>query len=501
MSFTLGSLLLFVGLVSLAVTVLILIFSKRSIKNILMSYLQNFVGVLFLVSGAVKAVDPLGTAYKMEQYFAEFESTFAGTWLDFMSGLFPKLAEVSIGFSVFMVVFELVLAFMLITGTRLKFTAYAFSILVVFFTVLTGFTYLTGYVPSGVNFFEFGAWDVYKESNMKVTDCGCFGDFIKLQPKVSFLKDVFLLIPGVLFILGTKQMHQLGTKRLRSLISFGSIPILLIYCFSNYVWDIPHVDFRPFKIGADVRTTKEAEMEAQASVQVTGYFLSKRDEGGKVVETAELSMEEYLKAYMNYPKEEGWTTEQITSKPSIIATKISDFELQDMDGNDGTDAILYREGYSLMLVAYKLDYDSESTTTIVNDSIFVMDTVQVTKDSVQINKVFEDIVQREEVNTTYSFPEKYMMDYKETATPFITAAQAAGIHCYEVVGLTETGMIEAFKKEAGIEMPFYMADDILLKTIVRSNPGFVLWKDGTIVHKWHINKLPSFEEVQSQFIK
>ena len=67
-------------------------------------------------------------------------------------------------------------------------------LLVAFFTVLTGFTYLTGFVPDGSNFFDFGSWvGVHNENNMKVKDCGCFGDFIKLKPKTSFLKDVFLL--------------------------------------------------------------------------------------------------------------------------------------------------------------------------------------------------------------------------------------------------------------------------------------------------------------------
>ena len=501
MSFTLGQLLFWVGVISVATTVAMLVFAKDRIKNLTISFLQNYVGILFLVSGAVKAVDPLGTAYKMEQYFAEFEATFEGTWLNFLSGIFPKLAEVSIGFSVVMIIFELVLALMLILGTRKKLTSYAFLILVVFFTALTGFTYLTAYVPSGVNFFEFSAWVPYKETNMRVTDCGCFGDFIKLKPFTSFLKDVFLLIPGVLFIFARKQMHEISSEKVRDIISFGSIPVLLIYCFSNYVWDIPHKDFRPFAIGKDVRTTKELEMEAQANVQVLGYILSKKDEAGKTLETAEMSMDQYLADYKNYPKADGWSAEQITSKPSIEATKISDFEVQDIDGNDATDQILYDEGYAIMLVAHKLKYEQEQLPVVLTDTITRLDTIQVNPDSMYIQESIVEVVEKDGLETSYTWSADVLEKYKSTAVPFIQAAQSAGISCYEVVGLTDAKMLEAFQEELGISMPFYMADDILLKTIVRSNPGFVLWKDGKIVHKWHIKKLPDFESVKNTYMQ
>jgi uncharacterized membrane protein YphA (DoxX/SURF4 family) len=195
--------------ISVAVTALVLTllaaFSGRKIENYIVSYFQFFTGALFLFSGWVKAVDPLGTAYKMEQYFAEFESTFEGTWMSFLAPMFPALSEYAIAFSVFMVVFEIVLAVMLLVGFWRRITAWAFFLLVVFFTFLTGFTYLTGYVPEGVNFFEFGKWGPYVSTNMKVTDCGCFGDFLKLEPKVSFLKDIVLLVPSLLFLFQWKK--------------------------------------------------------------------------------------------------------------------------------------------------------------------------------------------------------------------------------------------------------------------------------------------------------
>jgi hypothetical protein len=296
-------------------------------------------------------------------------------------------------------------------------------------------------------------------------------------------------------------MHEISSAKVRDIVSFGSIPVLLIYCFSNYVWDIPHKDFRPFAIGKDVRTTKELEMEAQANVQVLGYILSKKDEDGNTIETAEMSMEQYLADYKNYPKADGWSAEQITSKPSIEATKISDFEVQDLDGNDETDQILYDEEYAIMLVAHKLKYEQEQVPVVLTDTITRLDTIQVNPDSMYIQESIVEVVEKDGVETSYTWSADVLEKYKSTAVPFIQAAQAAGISCYEVVGLTDAKMLEAFQEELGISMPFYMADDILLKTIVRSNPGFVLWKDGKIVHKWHIKKLPDFESVKNTYMQ
>jgi len=152
---TLSTLIIGVG-VAAAILTAITEFVFKARKNWLVSYLQNYAGALFIFSGWVKAIDPLGTAYKMEQYFAEFESTFSETLFSFMAPLFPWLSGFAIYFSVFMIVFEIVLGVMLIIGSRPKFTAWAFMLLVGFFTFLTGFTYLTGYVPEGVNFFSFG---------------------------------------------------------------------------------------------------------------------------------------------------------------------------------------------------------------------------------------------------------------------------------------------------------------------------------------------------------
>ncbi|MEM0993138.1 MAG: DoxX family protein, partial [Bacteroidota bacterium] len=351
---TLTKLTIGVAIAALILTVIVAL-SKQREKNLLISYLQNFCGALFVFSGFVKAMDALGTAYKMEQYFAEFESTFSNTWFSFLAPLFPLLSEYAITFSVVVIVFEIVLGIMLLIGAARKFTSWAFFLLVAFFTFLTGFTYLTGYVPGeeivlakdaegtvqkifvsdfaeqeGLvaqdtitpHFFNFNSWSEYKESNMKVTDCGCFGDFLKLKPKTSFFKDIFLLIPAILFLFFSNQMHQFFKPAGRALILGLSTIGLTVYSLSNYVWDLPHTDFRPFKKGVNVAEQKAYEAEATA-VKVIGYTLTNKKTGEQV----ELMMEEYLKQYKNYSKEE-WDYEQLRSTPAIEPTKISDFAIE-----------------------------------------------------------------------------------------------------------------------------------------------------------------------------
>ncbi|MBL0099794.1 MAG: hypothetical protein IPP49_06830 [Saprospiraceae bacterium] len=126
------------------------------------------------------------------------------------------------------------------------------------------------------NFFGFGSWGEYKATNMRVTDCGCFGDFIKLDPKISFYKDLFLLVPSIYFLFKYKEMHQLFTPKNRVLTLTLSTAFLLLYCVYNFYWDEPHVDFRPFRNGANIAVLKKAEIEAANNVKVTAMVMKNK---------------------------------------------------------------------------------------------------------------------------------------------------------------------------------------------------------------------------------
>lgn len=449
---TLTTLLLYITLAALGITgITYFVFKKKD--NLLLSLLQNFTGALFLFSGYVKAVDPLGTAYKMEQYFAEFQSTFADTSLSFIAPLFPMMSEWSVGFSVFMIVLEIVLGLALILGAWPKLTSWLFFLIVVFFTILTGFTYTTGYVPSGINYFAFGEWGPYMDTNMKVTDCGCFGDFLKLEPFQSFLKDIALLLPAFIFLFASKKMHQLFSEKSRNITLAVLAAGTLLYCFSNYAWDIPGQDFRPFKVGTDVANVKQAEMDAAANVTTLAYVLTNKQTG----EVQEIETNAFLKVMGDYPQSD-WEYDTKVSKPAIEPTKISDFELSNSEGYDPIPELLEDDAYTFLIVAYKLKGDKGA------------------------------------------WDEGYVAKWKESIQPVVGKALAGGHKVAAMTKFNDDATINDFKQQIGADYPFWRGDDIMLKTIIRSNPGVVLMKNGVILEKWHYSKLPAFEEISAELM-
>lgn len=493
----LTTLLTYIGIGAVIFTLLVVFFWKRE-KSLVITFLQSFCGLLFLFSGWVKAVDPLGTAYKMEQYFHEFEYTFEPSIFSFLTPLFPFLGKMSIGISVAMIVFEIVLGMMLLIGYKPKFTAWAFLLLVIFFTKLTGFTYLTGYVPSGGNFFDFSSWGEYTKSNMKVTDCGCFGDFLKLEPKVSFFKDVFLLIPAIIFVFSYRKFHDLFSSGSRTILVGLTLIGTFILCLSNYAWDLPSKDFRPFKNGVDI---KEQKLKEQAAMSLFGkrpYTVTNKATG----ESFEMSYTDYTQKWKDYPKEEyDFTREEVTVS-NDPQTKISEFFVYGEDEEEITDQILSNPDYTLMIVSYKLEGKGSRATKIVKDTIYQQDSIPTSdKDKfIIVNKPVR-VEDKEVQYTAYVWDKDFMGKYQEKIKPLIQTAKQKGIESYIITGGADSEMANQFKNELGINIPIYSADDLLLKTIVRSNPGVVLMKNGKIIHKWHINKLPAFDEMAKKYME
>lgn len=191
----------------------------------LFNSLSLLLGIVLLFSGFIKAIDPIGMQYKIEEYF--------GTFGTFGELIFP----LALPFSVFLILVEILLGWMLVCRVFLKKTFIWATILFVFFGFLT----------------------FYSAYTQSITDCGCFGDFIKLEPWTSFFKDlVFLFVTLLLWFIYSK----IGSTKflsLRSFMIFQSIGILLI-CYTLIF--IPIIDFRPYKVGVSISKATEIPPDA-----------------------------------------------------------------------------------------------------------------------------------------------------------------------------------------------------------------------------------------------
>ncbi|MGB2849693.1 MAG: DoxX family protein [Saprospiraceae bacterium] len=456
-----------------------------------LSFLKNFVGVWFIFSGFVKAVDPMGTAFKMEQYFAAFQQTFEATKASFLVPLFSSLSHYTVSFSIFMILLEILLGVALIIGYAPKLTAWILLILLIFFTKLTGFTYLTGYVPSNSNFFDFSAWGDYEPLQMRVSDCGCFGDFLKLDPKVSFFKDLFLLIPGVLFVIWAKAKHQLWTVGVRRGIMVISLLVSLLFCSYNTFMNEPIWDFRPFRNGADIATTRKMELDAAQAVQIEKAQVKNKKSG----EILSVPYATYMKEFKKYPKED-WDTKFVYGESTVTKTKVSEFQILDEHGTDVTLDILNNEGYSLMVNAYKIHGNTITVDKVQTDSIFIDSLVIQNKDTVRLkifagtNQVTNKVDQFEPTTADFDI-------FDQQINPLVNVLTKEGIKTFAVTGGLGSSHMNDFAQKINAAYPIYQADDILLKTIMRSNPGLILWKNGKIIQKWHYKQLPSLEELRA----
>ena len=257
------------------------------------------------------------------------------------------------------------------------------------------------------------------------------------------------------------------------------------------------MDFRPFKEGVNVAERLRMEREAQENVEILAYELTNK-ESGQVVE---LPYEQFLKEFKNYPTEE-WEYDQIQSEPAVEKTKISDFEVSHVDGDEMTETLLSYSDYNFMIIAHKL-YGSESyTTATVSDTSWVVDTIQVEgSNELSLVRRVDDIQKRQVQVPVYNWDAAHLQPWIDIVNPVLDKAQAAGQKVYAITAYADPGKLDNFREASKSTYPFHVADDILLKTIVRSNPGVVLMKNGAIIKKWHYKKLPSYEEIEQQYMQ
>lgn len=349
------------------------------------------VGILFIFSGLIKLNDPIGTAIKLEEYFEVFSASF---W----SG-FSTLAPYSTIFSLIFCIAEIVLGVMLLIRYKPTLTLWLLLLLISFFSFLT----------------------FYSAYYNKVTDCGCFGDAIRLKPWESFTKDVILLVL-ILVLFMTRRGIKANRSNFASLVTIFTIVISLGIGLYALMY-LPFIDFRAYKVGVNIPKA----MQASAPLKYK-YIMEKN---GKTFEFAE------------YPSDTTYVfKEAMVTNPEVLPT-INDYNLWNDEG-DQTQASL--TGTKLLIVFHTLDD--------VNP-----------KETEAINKLLEEL-------------------------------KGSDIQPMAVTS-SGTDEFEAFRHEAQLSIPYAFADAVMLKTMMRANPGLVLLKDGVVKGKWSWRNTPDKLTLQS----
>jgi uncharacterized membrane protein YphA (DoxX/SURF4 family) len=197
--------------------------------KIFVKIVQVIVGLLFIVSGLVKANDPVGLAYKMQEFFELWSEGFSAGSL--VAGTLASLHKASLALSIFMITLEIIAGVALLLGWKKKPVLWLLLLLIVFFTFLTGYAYLSG----------------------KFTNCGCFGDCLPITPLASFLKDIILLLLIVILLAGQRHIEPVLTPPARAVALAASLFLSLgiQWYVLNY---LPVADCLPFKQGNHIPT-------------------------------------------------------------------------------------------------------------------------------------------------------------------------------------------------------------------------------------------------------
>lgn len=358
-----------------------------------------FLAAVFLFSGFVKAVDPVGTCYKMTDYLEAF-------------GI-PELSVLALPASFLMIMVEFTIGFNMLFSIKLKLTS---IIAALFMAVMTPVT-------------------LYLAIENPVSDCGCFGDALVLTNWQTFYKNVVIDVVLIALFLTLKYNRPRLTEAGQWV--FMMLPIffclgLELYCYRH----LPIIDFRPYKVGNNIAELMAIPEGAPTDRYRTTFVYSK--DGVEKEFTLE-----------NYPAEDStwvFVRQNVELVEKGYTPPIHDFSVLVNGEDDVTDLVTEREGYTLLVVSPKLENaDAESVKTI-------------------------NEIQR-------------WAESKDIPMYWLTASYHSDI--------------EEFVEKHNVKCTMAQTDEITLKTIIRSNPGLVLLKSGTVTAKWHYNDLPSIDTLNS----
>ncbi len=374
----------------------------KNISSPLLNLSRIIAGSVFIYSGFVKGIDPLGSAYKFADYFVAFNMEF----------LEPAALPLSVALSSA----EMLIGVLLLAGVHMAITSWAVFLFMCFFTVLTLYIAVTD----------------------PVADCGCFGDAIILTNWETFWKNVVLMVFVLYLLLKRKKFSPFFNKPLAEWSTLLAFLLIILGISAWSYLNLPVIDFRPFNTGADINEKMSVPPDAPADeYEIILYYEKEGEEKPFSVD--------------NLPGPDwDWVRTESTLISQGYVPPITDFYIESVyDGTDYTYALLDDPGYTFMLIAWNLEKSSGKSTD-------------------RINRLSE-----------------------------WSAGQGVNFICLTASPLSQ---IDDFKARTGASYQFYHADEITLKTVIRSNPGLVLLKNGTILGKWHYRNIPHADELKGNLL-
>lgn len=358
------------------------------------------VGLVFIFSSFVKGVDPMGTSFKITEYLTAW--SFFGMSFDWLVPLATFMAMA-------LIVVEFTIGVMLLFGAFRRVSAWALVLMMIFFTFTTLFDAITN----------------------EVTDCGCFGDAIKLTNWQTFWKNVALDVPTVWIFL-TRNLRRKQRFERDVLITLFAMVAMVLFGLYN-INNEPCIDFRSWKVGNQM-------IDLDENAEVKSYVTYVNKETG---ERDEFLSEELVKRMEDPAWEAQWEWESSrVEDPHEI--KADGFSMLDMDMNDHAKELIGSEDYLLIATIHHLDKVNE-------DGLEGLEDAAEWAQEHGVQMVLLTSALAEEVQ---SFLYAYQMDH----------------------------------------IDFYFADATAIETMARSNPGFLLLKRGKVLGKWHYRNVDDLED-------
>ena len=351
-----------------------------------------------IFSGYVKAIDPLGTLYKLKDYATAMS----------LNGLLPDWALVGVAIALGALEFAL--------GVFMLFAVRRHVVSRITLALMTAMTVLT-------------LWIFVADP---VKDCGCFGDALKLTNGETLLKNIVLVACAALVAWRPVDMARFISRSNQWIVRYYTVAYIVItsvYC----LYTLPIFDFRPYHVGMNIKQGMEIPEGAEQPEFESTFLLRKNGE------TREFTLDNYPDSTWEYVDTRTVQTKKGYEPP------IHDFALTTCDtGEDITEQVLTKKGYTFLLVSPRL--------AVADDSNFG------------------------DIDQIYEYAEENGADF----------------YC---VTASANDEIERWRDLTGAEYQFCNADETTLKTMIRSNPGLMLLKDGTIIGKWSHNALPQTDDL------